>query len=88
MDDRRMAALLCWYEEMRGNVMLYHSVGAAGRMGLAVWLHTWMDDRYAPAIECCPSTPVVGRLANGDVTAQLVALMTTMALNRQPEVHP
>jgi hypothetical protein len=95
MDDQLLAVLVARYEEIRGNVMGYTAGSAAGRLGLAVirhygmalWLRTWMKEVCSSSVASPKPTAVPGRLLAENVTAQIVSIMATMALNRKQESY-
>ena len=95
MDAHPLAAPLSRYEEIRGYVMCCGSTRGRGRpgqvlirrQGMAAWLHNCLRDDRQPIRRATAATPVASRLAQGDVTAQIVTIMTTMALTRKTGVY-
>lgn len=81
------------YEEVRGYVMRCQGGGVSTGQGLAlmlhqgmaVWLWAWLNAGDAPAVRPASELPAARRSTDATVTAQIVSIMATMALNDKRE---
>jgi hypothetical protein len=92
MDSLPIEALVSRYEEVRGQVIRCHGVGASKGQGLALmlhrglaaWLRAWLN---APPVRPAKLTPVARKVEDENVTAQIVSIIATMALSNEQEIY-
>lgn len=92
MDSLPKEALVSRYEEVRGQVIRCHGGGASKGQGLALmlhkglaaWLRAWLK---APPVRPIKLVPVVRKTEDNNVTAQIVSIIATMALNNEQEIY-
>jgi hypothetical protein len=92
MDSLPKEALVSRYEEVRGQVTRCQGVGASKgqglalmlHQGLAAWLRAWLK---APPVRPINLVPVASKTEDENVTAQIVSIIATMALNNEQEIY-
>ena len=91
MDSLPKEALVSRYEEVRGQVLRCQGVGASKGQGLALmlhrglaaWLRAWLK---APPVKPIKLVPGASKTEDENVTAQIISIIATMALNNEQEI--
>jgi len=88
--------LVSRYEEIRLNIVCADGIGAGECQGLSLilhkgltaWIRAWSCMSYSTARESeAKPAPAARRTKDDSVTAQIISIITTMALHTQKETY-